>query len=142
VNLADLGQHFSDEDEARAYLEKARWPEGPVCPHCGAMKKIYKLTPKAPPAPNPARRDDRKRTLRKGVWKCGACRKQFTVTVGTIFEHSHIPLDKWLLAVHLLCTSKKGSTANDLHRELGVTYKSAWFLERRIRRAISASRLR
>jgi transposase-like protein len=124
VNLADLAAKFSDEDSARSFLESLRWPDGPVCPHCGA-EGAYRLTPK------PGSK------TRKGVLKCRKCRKQFTVTVGTIFEDSHIPLRKWLLAVHLLCASKKGMSAHQLHRMLGVTYKSAWFMAHRIRYAMT-----
>ncbi len=114
--------HFHDEDAARDFLEQKRWANGVVCPHCNETG-AYKLTPKA----------DSKKAVRKGVWKCKACRKQFTVTVGTIFEDSRIPLNKWLLAIHLLCSSKKGMSAHQLHRSLGITYKSAWFMCHRIR---------
>src|ERR1700687_3901411 len=124
LNLIALAQHFSDEDKAREFLEKLRWPDGPVCPHCGLLDNAYRLEPKA----------SKKGThVRKGVWKCGGCREQFTVTVGTIFEDSHIPLSKWLLAYHLLCASKKGMSAHQLHRMLKVTYRSAWFMAHRIR---------
>jgi transposase-like protein len=127
MNLVDLAQQFSSEDKAREFLEKKRWPEGPVCPHCGEIGNAYKLTPTT----------KGKTHVRKGVWKCAACRKEFTVTVGTIFEDSHIPLNKWLLAYHLLCASKKGMSAHQLHRMLGVTYKSAWFMAHRIRYTMS-----
>lgn len=127
MNLVDLAQHFSDEDKAREYLEQQRWPDGVICPHCGVIGEAYRLTAK-PGSKTP---------VRKGVWKCGGCREQFTVTVGTIFEGSHIKLHKWLLAVHLLCASKKGMSAHQLHRMLGVTYKSAWFMAHRIRYAMS-----
>lgn len=127
MNLNDLAQNFSDEDKARTFLEKMRWPDGVACPHCGVVGQAYRLEPKA----------DAKTHVRKGVWKCGACREQFTVTVGTIFEDSHIPLNKWLMAIHLLCASKKGMSAHQLHRMLGVTYKSAWFMAHRIRYAMS-----
>jgi transposase-like protein len=122
-NLARLGKHFSDEDAARELLESLRWPNGATCPHCGADHP-YKLTPKPGSS------------TRKGVWKCRSCRKQFTVTVGTIFEHSHIPISKWLLAIHLLSASKKGISAHQLHRMLGVTYRAAWFMAHRLRHAM------
>lgn len=122
LNLANLAKYFSDEDSAREFLEFRRWPNGTVCPHCKA-EGAYRLTAK----------EGSKSPVRKGVWKCKACRKQFTVKVGTIFEDSHIPLSKWLLAIHLLCSSKKGYSAHQLHRNLGVTYKSAWFMAHRIR---------
>jgi transposase-like protein len=124
INLIELAQHFSDEEKAREYIEKLRWPDGPVCPHCGEINNAYRLTPQ----------DSKKgKHVRPGVWKCGGCREQFTVTVGTIFEDSHIPLSKWLLAYNLLCSSKKGMSAHQLHRMLKVTYRSAWFMAHRIR---------
>src|SRR5947199_9894185 len=97
LNLATLGKHLSDDNAAREFLEAMRWPNGPVCPHCKSTI-AYRLVPRV----------ESKCPVRKGVLKCKACRKQFTVTVGTIFEASHIPLSKWLLAIHLLCSSKKG----------------------------------
>jgi len=111
-----------DRDEAREYLEKLRWPDGPYCPHCKSVN-CYQLKPKP----------DSKRPVRKGVYKCKKCRKQFTVTVNTIFEGSHIPLNKWLMAVALMCRSKKGISAHQLHRQLDITYKSAWFMAHRVR---------
>lgn len=115
-----LDDRFTDPLIAAEYLESIRWPNGPVCPHCGSDRKPYKL-------PHKTRR----------LWKCAACRKQYTVTVGTIFEASHIPLNKWLLAFFLLCSSKKGMSAHQLHRMLGITYKSAWFMAHRIRYAMA-----
>jgi transposase-like protein len=112
-------------DEAREQLEKLRWPNGPACPHCGGLNP-YSIKGKP----------DSKRPARKGVYKCKECRKQFTVTVGTIFEDSHIPLNKWLMAISLLCSSKKGISAHQLHRMLDMTYKSAWFMAHRIRYAM------
>ena len=128
LNLVALAQHFSDEDKAREFLEAQRWPDGPICPHCGELNNAYRLQPQ----------ESKKDThVRKGVWKCAGCREQFTVTVGTIFADSHIPLSKWLLAFHLLCSSKKGMSAHQLHRMLKVTYRSAWFMAHRIRYAMS-----
>lgn len=121
-----LAPQFTNEDEAREYLEQMRWSNGIVCPHCGSSE-AYHLEGKT----------DSKSPVRKGVLKCKACRKQFTVTVGTIFEDSHIPLNKWLLAIYLLCSSKKGMSAHQLHRSLGITYKSAWFMAHRIRYAMT-----
>jgi transposase-like protein len=112
-------------EQAREHLEKLRWPNGVACPHCGDME-VYTLTGKA----------TSKEPVRKGVYKCKGCRKQFTVTVGTLFEGSHIPLNKWLMAVSLMCSSKKGISAHQLHRMLGLTYKSAWFMAHRIRYAM------
>jgi transposase-like protein len=125
LNLATLGKYLSDDDAAREFLEAMRWPNGPVCPCCKSTI-AYRLTPRV----------ESKRPVRKGVLKCKACRKQFTVTVGTIFEASHIPLSKWLLAIHLLCSSKKGMSAHQLHRMLGIKYQSAWFMAHRIRYAM------
>lgn len=127
MNLVDIGKHFNDADSARQFLEGMRWRDGVICPHCGIVGESYRLTPK-PRA---------KSSVRKGVWKCKGCRNQFTVTVGTIFEGSHIPLHKWLLAIHLLCASKKGMSAHQLHRMLDITYKSAWFMAHRIRYAMT-----
>ncbi len=123
----DINQkHFHNEDSARNYLEKIRWADGlPVCPHCGSINEHYKIKAKSSES-----------TTRLGVWKCKDCRKQFSVTVGTVFERSHIPLHKWLLAVQLICSSKKGMSANQLHRLLGITYKTAWFMAHRIRYAM------
>lgn len=122
LTLSVIEPHFQDPLKAAEYLENIRWPNGPVCPHCGENeRKPYKLKSKT-----------------RSLWKCAACRKQYTVTVGTIFESSHIPLNKWLLAFYLLCSSKKGMSAHQLHRMLGVTYKSAWFMAHRIREAMKA----
>lgn len=113
--------HFQDADEARKYLERIVWPDGPVCPHCGGFERIYTLNGKA---------------TRPGLYKCGDCRKQFTVTVGTLFERSKIPLNIWLQCVYFMCSSKKGMSSHQLHRTLGVTYKTAWFMTHRIREAM------
>jgi len=129
-DAAIIAPHFQDPEKAREFLEAKRWPDGPECPHCGVIGEAYRLV---------ADLEDKKAKThaRNGVWKCGACREQFTVTVGTIMEDSHIPLNKWLLAFHLLCASKKGMSAHQLHRMLGVTYKSAWFMAHRIRYAMT-----
>jgi transposase-like protein len=125
LTAKSIAKQFSDEDAARELIERMRWPNGPVCPHCKS-EGAYKLTPKA----------DSKSPVRKGVYKCKACRKQFTVKVGTIFEDSHIPLSTWLMAINKMCASKKGISAHQLHRELEITYKSAWFMAHRIREAM------
>jgi len=130
VNLSVIAKYFNDDDSARALLESILWLKGPICPHCNS-KEAYRLIGKS----------DSKRPARKGLYKCKKCRKQFTVTVGTIFEDSHIPLSKWLLAIHLLCSSKKGMSTHQLHRMLGITYKSAWFMAHRIRYAMTQSPL-
>jgi transposase-like protein len=133
-----LEPHFQDEDAAREYLEAMRWPDGTVCPHCGLLGEAYKLTPKVKTFEEIKATRKRIRKPRKGLWKCAGCRKQFTVTVKTIFEDSHIPLHKWLLAIHLLCSSKKGMSAHQLMRMLDIRqYKSAWFMAHRIRYAMT-----
>ena len=110
---------FQDEDRARAYLEAQRWPDGVICPFCGQIGAAKTL-----PATG---------ALGAGWHHCGDCRKKFTVRVGTLYERSHVPIYKWLYATHLLCTSKKGISSHQLHRMLGVTYKTAWFMAHRIR---------
>lgn len=116
------------EDEAREYLERLRWPHGPVCPHCGAVDNAAKLEGKA---------------TRPGVYKCRECRKQFTVTVNTIFHRSHIPLRTWLIAFAMMCASKKGISALQLQRELGLgSYQSAWHMAHRIRHAMARDPLK
>jgi transposase-like protein len=127
IDLVGLGAHFSNEDKARELLERLRWPDGPVCPHCGEVGNAYRLEAKK----------DSKKPVRNGVWKCAGCREQFSVTVKTVFEDSHVPLSKWLLAMHLLCASKKGMSAHQLHRMIGVTYKTAWFMFHRLRFAMT-----
>ncbi len=120
---------FHNEEAAFGWLESVLWPEGPVCPHCGCMGRIGKI--KA----NPEKR------VRMGLHKCGDCKKQFTVKVGTVFEHARMPLHKMLQAVHLMCSSKKGISAHQLHRVLEVQYKTAWFLAHRIREAMRSGEL-
>lgn len=133
-----LEPQFVDEDRAREFLEKMRWPDGVVCPHCGLIGEAYKLTPKEKTFEEIKETKKRIRKPRKGLWKCAGCRKQFTVTVKTIFEDSHIPLHKWLLAIHLMCASKKGISAHQLMRMLDIRqYKSAWFMAHRIRYAMT-----
>jgi transposase-like protein len=111
---------FTNEDAAREHLEALRWPEGPFCPHCGSFDATRLKAGKA----------------RAGTVQCNDCRQQFTVTVGTVFERSKVPLNKWLLCNHLLCASKKGMSAKQIERMLGVTYKTAWFMCHRIREAM------
>ena len=136
-----LEPHFVDEDKAREYLEAMRWPEGPVCPHCGLLGEAYRIVRKEKTKEQVIemlRARKRIRKAQKGLWKCKGCKKQFTVTVGTIFEDSHIPLHKWLLAIHLLTSSKKGMSAHQLMRNLDIKqYKSAWFMAHRIRYALT-----
>ena len=127
MNLMDLAQNFSTEEAAIKFLESKLWPDGPVCPHCGVVGEAFEMHSKK----------DSANKMRPGLWKCSGCRKTFRVTVGTIFEDSHIPVHKWMMAIHLMCASKKGMSAHQLHRMLGVTYKSAWFMAHRIRHAMN-----
>ncbi len=113
--------HFNDETAAYAWVEARVWPDGRICPHCGVVARAGPLKGKS---------------NRVGLYKCYACRKPFTVKVGTIFEASHIALRDWLVAMHLMASSKKGVSANQLHRTLGITLKSAWFMAHRIREAM------
>ena len=112
--------YFRNPEAAREHLESLLWPEGPVCSHCGCVGNISKTHS----------------TRRAGLYTCNDCRKQFTVTVGTVFERSKVPLHKWLQAAYLLCSSKKGMSAHQIHRSIGVTYKTAWFMMHRIREAM------
>lgn len=127
LNLITLAQEYADEDKSRGLLESLLWPDGAVCPHCKNHKEkaIYRLEIKSGSK------------IRKGVHKCGACRKQFTVTVGTIFEDSHLPVSKWLMAIFILCSSKKSISAMQLSRMLNITYKAAWFVNHRLRFAMT-----
>jgi transposase-like protein len=114
---------YTDATAARKHLEKLLWPEGPVCPHCGVINEATAMKGK---------------TTRPGLYQCNACRAPFSVTVGTVYERSHIPLHKWLLATELLCASKKGISAHQLMRMLGLgSYRSAWFMAHRIRAAMA-----
>lgn len=126
TNLLD-NPIFHDETEAREWLEARVWPEGPVCPHCGASDDdVTKLEGKA---------------HRPGLYQCSECREQFTVTVKTVFERSKIPLTKWLAALFLMTASKKGVSAHQVHRMLGVSYKSTWFMMHRLREAMRSGGL-
>jgi transposase-like protein len=122
IDLAD--PIYNDDEKAREHLEAAVWPHGPVCPHCSARDGIAKLQGKS---------------HRPGLYWCKSCKGQFTVTVGTVFERSKVPLRKWVLASHMLCASKKGMSAHQMHRMLGVTYKTAWFMMHRLREMMRQS---
>lgn len=126
MNLSELAKNFSTEESAIKFLEAKLWPDGPVCPHCGVMGEAFEMHSKA----------GTENKMRPGLWKCSPCRKTFRVTVGTIFEDSHIPLHKWMMAIHLMCASKKGISAHQLHRMLGLGYRAAWFMAHRIRHAM------
>jgi transposase-like protein len=120
---------FHDEAKAFEHLESIVWANGRACPHCGGVDRITKVTA------NPAKR------IRVGLWRCGDCKKQFTVKIGTVFEHARVPLNIMLQAVYLMTSSKKGVSAHQLHRILEVTYKTAWFLAHRIREAMRSGDL-
>ena len=113
--------HFHNEEAAYAYVEARLWPNGPVCPHCGGVERLSKMQGKS---------------TRIGAYKCYQCRKPFTVKIGTIFEDSKVPMRLWLQAMYLIAGSKKGISSNQLHRILGVTLKTAWFMSHRIREAM------
>ena len=119
INLTD--PVFHDDEKARKLFEAWRWPDGPVCPHCGEWKDLHRMEGKSHTA---------------GALYCRSCRKKFTVTVGTVMERSHISISKWMLAFRLMTASKKGMSAHQLHRMLGITYKSAWFMAMRIRESM------
>jgi transposase-like protein len=129
--------HFQNEEAAFAKLEDIIWPDGPICPHCGATDRIYALNGvrSKPSKKNP------NGIIRHGLKKCGHCRQQFTARMGTVFESSHLPLHLWLQAAHLLCSSKKGISSHQLHRILKVTYQAAWFASHRLREAMRSSSL-
>src|SRR5208282_3331522 len=120
---------FHDEAKAFAYVEAALWPNGPICPHCGGVDRISVIAP------------DKAKRIRMGLKFCGDCRKQFTVRMGTIFEESKLPMTKWLQAIFLMCSSKKGVSSHQLMRTLETTYKTAWFLSHRIREAMRSGDL-
>jgi transposase-like protein len=124
--MADIlsAAHFKDDTAARKLIESVRWPEGPVCPYCGVVNHAYPIK-------------------KAGWFRCAEkeCRKDFTVTIGTVMERSHIPLHKWVLAFYLMNASKKGISAHQLHRTLGIRYQSAWFMCHRIREAMRSGGL-
>jgi len=125
TNLTD--PIFTNEEAARAHFEALRWPDGRMCPHCGTFGNSTLMQGK---------------TTRPGLYKCKDCRKPFTATMGTVYERSHIPLHKWLLATHLMVSSKKGMSAHQLFRMLGFgSYRTAWFMAHRIREAMRAGEL-
>ena len=120
---AELPARFRNEEAARKHLESIHWPDGPVCPHCGTIGEASRIN-----------------GGRKGLMFCNACRMQFSVTVGTVFERSHVPLHTWLYANHLICSSKKGISSHQLSRMLGVSYKTAWFMSHRVREAMALAK--
>jgi transposase-like protein len=122
TNLTD--PIYTDADKAREHFETIRWPQGPICSHCGTVDQATLVQGKS---------------HRAGMFQCNACRQPFSVTTGTVMESSHIPLNKWALAFHLMAASKKGVSAHQLHRMLGITYKSAWFMAHRVREAMGGN---
>src|SRR5258708_3157738 len=119
---------FTDETAAREALEAVRWPNGPICPHCGSVDRIVLIR-------------GEKHSHRDGLYYCNGCKGQFTVMVGSVFERSKVPLTKWWLATYLLASSKKGMASHQLGCMLGVTYKTAWFMSHRIREAMRDGKL-
>ncbi len=130
LTLSTMAKQFSDEEEAYKYVEKTRWANGVVCPHCGSIDRAYYLEPQ-----NGTRTTRTGRKTYRRVWKCAECHEQFSALVGTIFEDSKIPLSKWLLAVLEISADKNGVSSMELSRKLGITQKSAWFMAHRIRYA-------
>lgn len=125
LTLLEITRRFSTDDAAREYFERVRWPNGPVCPHCGHSENIY------------SRKSNRKTGTRKGLYKCGECKDTFTVTVGTVMDASKVPLHKWLIAFYMMCASKTQVSALQLQRQLELgSYRTAHFLCHRIRFAL------
>jgi transposase-like protein len=127
LTLDEINQRFATDEAARAYWESIHWPNGPICPHCknADAKLIYNVT------------DNKDKKIREGLRHCVKCSKQFTATIGTIFEDSHIPLRKWLIAWYMVCSSKKGISSLQLQRNLGLgSYRTALFMTHRIRYAL------
>lgn len=123
---ADVKLQFPDEKTARSFFERARWPKGPICPHCGSAEKNYALTP------------NKKARIREGLYKCGDCGDRFSVTVGTVMESSHVPLRKWLIAFIMMFDSDDGLSASQLQQQLGLgSYRTALFMRDRILHALS-----
>jgi len=132
VTLGKVASFFSDEAAAWEYFESLRWPDGhAICAHCGSQDVTY-LKPRTD-----ARKTRTGAPTHRRVWRCRECKRQFSAIVGTIFEGSKIPLGKWLMAIYLFCSAKNGVSAHELHRDLGITYKSAWYMTQRIREAMA-----
>ncbi len=133
LTTSNIARRFSDEEAAWGLLERLRWPDGPICPHCGVLDNATYLTPKSG-----YRRTRAGHVTYRRVWQCREqeCGQQFSALVSTVMEDTHLPVSKWLLAMHLLCSGKNGVSAHELHRTLGITYKSAWFMAHRIRYAM------
>ena len=137
--MSDLSKpQFHDETAAREWLENELWPDGPICPHCGTVNQATLLQHGTKPRKT---EPENKRPHRAGLYQCNACHEPFTVTVGTLYERSHIPLNKWLAATHLMMASKKGMSALQISRMLAISYKSSWFMCHRIRESLRDSKL-
>jgi transposase-like protein len=137
MNIRELTKLVSDEAKAFELVEKLVWPNGPTCPHCGATDRLNRL----PPQRTKSSKKHPEGKPVHGLWKCYHCRGQFTARKGTIFEETHIPLSAWLIAIHMMCSSKKGVSASQLQRQLGIAYSSAWFMCHRVREAMTESPL-
>ena len=132
---------FNDEDKAREHLEALRWPDGPVCVHCGTIGNAIARIESTGQKTKPVAEGKKHRPARKGLYYCNNCHQQFSVTVGTVLEKSHIQINKWIAAFYMMCASKKGVSAHQLHRQLKITYKSAWFMAHRVREAMRSGGL-
>jgi transposase-like protein len=134
LTLISIARNFSNEAEAWEFLEGVRWPDGPICPHCGVVNEAHYIEP----TEGNTRKTTQGGKSYRRVWRCEACREQFSVMVGTIFEDSKVPLSKWLLAIHEISSDKNGVSSCELGRKLDITQKSAWFMGHRIRLAIAS----
>ena len=132
TTLMTIAKQIKSEAEAYAYMESMRWPNGPICPHCGSVEKHYFLTPKS----GAARKTRTGSLTERRVWKCKTCRKQFSVTTGTVFHGSKIPLQTWLMVVYEMCANKNGIAAREIARKYDVAPKTAWFMTQRLREAM------
>jgi transposase-like protein len=132
INVLKLADELRTEGDAYAYLERMRWGDQPVCPHCGSVRKHYFLNP----ANGKARKTRTGSPSERRVWKCADCRRQFTVLVGTIFHGTKIPVRTWVFVIFEMCSSKNGVAAREIERKYGLTAKSAWFMMHRIREAM------
>lgn len=136
LNISVIAKKFTNETAAYELLEEVRWPNGPECPHCGSINRAYFIRPQSGRRLTKAGHVSYRR-----LWKCAECKKQFSVLVGTIFHRSHVPLSKWLMALYMMSANKNGVAAFELHRTLGVTNKTAWFMLHRIREAMKRGEL-
>src|SRR5437588_2013685 len=139
TTVMTLAREIKSEADAYAYMERMRWPDGPVCPHCRSRERHYFLTPKTKDADNvEARRTTRGTMSQRRVWKCKSCRKQFSVTTRTVFHGTKVPLHTWLMVVFEMCANKNGIAAREIARKYGVAPKTAWFMTHRLREAMKS----